>query len=91
MTMTLMVMTLVKRALSRAKGTQMSPKGKCRACGSTTHRRSSHRDCHFNKVCSTDISSRLEEDDDKVSENSDVIKVSEDSPRVFLWKSTLPA
>ena len=65
--------TRVKPAGSRAhKKTKVSPKGKCRACGSTTHRRSTHRDCPFNeKVCGTDVSSRLE--DDQVSKNSDVL------------------
>ena len=57
----------------------MSTEGKCRACGSTTHQCSTHRDCPFHKkVCDTDVSSRLEEDD-QVSENSDVVGVSEDS------------
>ena len=46
---------------------------------STTHRHSTHRDCPFNKkLCSTDVSSRLAEDD-QASKNSDVIGVSEDS------------
>ena len=75
--------TKVKPAGPRAhKKTKVSTEGKCRACGSTTHRRSTHRDCPFNKkkkVCSTDVSSRLEEEGDQVSENSDVIGVSEDS------------
>ena len=31
------------------KGQRSSTGGKCKACGSTTHRRSSHRDCPFNK------------------------------------------
>ena len=70
--------TKVKSAGPRAhKKTKVSTEGKCRACGFTTHQRSTHRDCPFNKVCGTDDSSRLE--DDQVSENSDVIGVSEDS------------
>ena len=71
--------TKMKPAGPRApKKTKVSTEGKCRACGSTTHRRSTHRDCPFNKkVCSTDVSSRLE--DDQASENSDAIGVSEDS------------
>ena len=80
--MTLMVMTPVKRACKTGpkahKKTKVSTERKCRACGSTTHRRSTHRDCPFNKMCSTDVSSWLAEDD-QASENSDVIGVSEES------------
>ena len=59
------------------KKNKVSTEGKCRACGSTTHRRSTHRDCPDKKVRGTDVSSRLK--DDQMSENSDVIGVSEDS------------
>ena len=34
----------------RGKGKPLG-KGKCAACGSSTHRRSSHRDCPFHESC----------------------------------------
>ena len=53
------------------KGQRSSTGGKCKACGSTTHRRSSHRDFPFNKKGpGTGISSEVKEDD-TASTNSD--------------------
>ena len=48
--------------------------GKCKACGSTSHQRSNHKDCPFNKK---NLKGGVSEDD-KGSENSDVIDYSED-------------
>lgn len=53
------------------KEQQSTTGGKCRACGSTTHRCSNHRDCPFNKKeQDAGISSGVKEDD-TASENSD--------------------
>ena len=48
--------------------------GKCKACGSTSHQRSNHKDCPYNKKYQKGVVS----EDNKGSENSDVIDYSED-------------
>lgn len=60
-----------------SKKGQVSSGGTCRACGSTSHLRSNHQDCPFNKrMRETNASTNLE--DKGASENSDVIYHSED-------------
>ena len=62
------------------KRQQSSTERKCRACGSTTHRRSSHRDCPSNKKApSSGVSSGVKEDDTE-SENGDAVHSSLESP-----------
>lgn len=62
----------LKPKASRKKG---SSGGKCKACGSTTHLRSSHKDCPFNKRLK-DSTSHV--DDGATSVNSDVMPMLSD-------------
>ena len=47
----------IKPKASKRKG-QKSAGGKCKACGSTTHLRSSHKDCPFNKKVKVSVPQR---------------------------------
>ena len=48
---------------NRGKKRQKVAEGKCAACGSTTHRRSNHRDCPFNKRRKVEIDTLKHTDD----------------------------
>ena len=57
--------------------------GKCKACGSTTHVRSTHRECPYNKKRSCDAPTAPPEDDDSASDDSQSgvsLDESDDSP-----------
>ena len=62
---------LKPKGRERQKKRKAATGGKCSACGSTSHRSSRHRDCPFNKRAQG-------ADDDKASENSDVVQLSDD-------------
>ena len=61
----------VKKQIRPKKG-QAATGGMCRACGSTSHQRSSHRDCLFNKKLPGTSDAC-----DRTSESSDVIELSD--------------
>lgn len=58
-------------------------RGKCKACGSTTHVRSTHRECPYNKKRCCDAPTAPPEDDDSASDDSQSgvsLDESDDSP-----------
>ena len=58
-------------------------RGKCKACGSTTHVRSTHRECPCNKKRSCDAPTTPPEDDDSAADDSQSgvsLDESDDSP-----------
>ena len=59
----------------KRKQGQISTGGKCKSCGSTSHLRSNHSECPFNKQ---NMKSGVS-DEDRASENSDVIHYSGDA------------
>ena len=66
----------VSRGKGKRKGRPQG-KGKCASCGSSTHKRSNHRDCPFNKKCAkkeTISSSSNESDEEITSESSSEIE-----------------
>ena len=62
------------------KRQRSSSERKCRACGSTTHTRSSHRDCPSNKKVPASGNSSGVKEDDTESENGDAVHSSAESP-----------
>ena len=66
---------LKPKGQKKRKQGQISTGGKCKSCGSTSHLRSNHSECPFNmKNMKSGVS-----DEDKASENSDVIHYSGDA------------
>ena len=56
--------------INRGKKRQKASEGKCAACGSTTHRRSNHKDCPFNKRRKIEISTLKHTD--SIPEDGDI-------------------
>ena len=75
---TVMTMTLSSNLKhQRRKKGPKSAGGKCKACGSTTHQRSNHSKCPYNKR-RKDGTPAPQHEDDLVSENSDVMTFTDD-------------
>ena len=62
----------------RSKVRQATAGGKCKACRSTSHLQSNHRDCPYNKRMTDNTDPLGDVNDSRVSENSDVIHYSEE-------------